>query len=173
MCCSANRCIFRINSDNGSTAGNQEKRKRFAVNPKVLTLISNLSENDWPAGQLRSAGRGRLHSFFILLRIKCFMIMIDFVVPWKLSTCKDFLKRRRSEWPGNELQDLLSSTNTFDSESLPLNVCAGLMLNTSHEQRVQRDAFQEGCVQIKGSFDTTGVLCVWFDQFTAGSVTEL
>ncbi|XP_036938880.1 uncharacterized protein LOC119010651 isoform X2 [Acanthopagrus latus] len=40
------RCIFRINSDNGSTAGNQEKRKRFAVNPKVLTLISNLSEND-------------------------------------------------------------------------------------------------------------------------------
>lgn len=43
MLCSANRCIFRINSD---TAGNQEKRKRFAVNPKVLTLISKLSEND-------------------------------------------------------------------------------------------------------------------------------
>ncbi|XP_073347902.1 uncharacterized protein [Pagrus major] len=40
------RCIFRINPDNGSRVGNQEKRKRLAVNPKVLSLISNFLEND-------------------------------------------------------------------------------------------------------------------------------
>lgn len=62
--------------------------------------------------RLRFAGRGRLHSFFILLRIQFFTIMIDLVVPWKLSICNDFLIRK-----GNELQDLFSSINTNTLES--------------------------------------------------------
>nr|XP_023686769.1 uncharacterized protein LOC111853741 [Paramormyrops kingsleyae] len=41
------RCIFKINPDNGSKVEKQEKRKRIAVNPRVLSLISKMSEYDW------------------------------------------------------------------------------------------------------------------------------
>lgn len=38
------RCVFSINPDSGSKVGKQEKRKRLAVNPKVLSLISNIAD---------------------------------------------------------------------------------------------------------------------------------
>ncbi|XP_076829787.1 uncharacterized protein LOC143475749 isoform X2 [Brachyhypopomus gauderio] len=41
------RCIFKINPDSGSKVAKQEKRKRVAVNPRVLSLISRISEYDW------------------------------------------------------------------------------------------------------------------------------
>lgn len=46
MHCPANRWIFKINPDNGSKVEKQEK-KRIAVNPRVQSLISKISEFDW------------------------------------------------------------------------------------------------------------------------------
>ncbi|KAG9272876.1 hypothetical protein AMEX_G11947 [Astyanax mexicanus] len=41
------RCIFRINPDHGTKVEKKGKRKRLAVNPRVLSLISKISEYDW------------------------------------------------------------------------------------------------------------------------------
>ncbi|XP_035528628.1 uncharacterized protein LOC118336147 [Morone saxatilis] len=43
------RCIFKINPDRGSKVERQEKKKSNAVNPKVLTLITRISEFEWSA----------------------------------------------------------------------------------------------------------------------------
>ncbi|CAM4452382.1 unnamed protein product [Leuciscus chuanchicus] len=41
------RCMFKINPDKGSKVQKQAKKKCLAVNPKVLSLISKISEHDW------------------------------------------------------------------------------------------------------------------------------
>uniref|UniRef100_G3PIN0 Uncharacterized protein n=1 Tax=Gasterosteus aculeatus aculeatus TaxID=481459 RepID=G3PIN0_GASAC len=43
------RCIFKINPDKGSKVEVQEKRRNNAVNPKVLTLITRISDFEWDA----------------------------------------------------------------------------------------------------------------------------
>ncbi|XP_051261868.1 uncharacterized protein LOC127366708 isoform X2 [Dicentrarchus labrax] len=43
------RCIFKINPDRGSKVERQEKKKSNAVNPKVLSLITRISEFEWSA----------------------------------------------------------------------------------------------------------------------------
>ncbi|KAL6109660.1 uncharacterized protein ACO6RY_12737 [Pungitius sinensis] len=43
------RCIFKINPDKGSKVEVQENRRNNAVNPKVLTLITCISDFEWNA----------------------------------------------------------------------------------------------------------------------------
>uniref|UniRef100_A0A8C3ADM1 Uncharacterized protein n=1 Tax=Cyclopterus lumpus TaxID=8103 RepID=A0A8C3ADM1_CYCLU len=43
------RCIFKINPDKGSKVERREKKKSNVVNPKVLTLITRISEFEWSA----------------------------------------------------------------------------------------------------------------------------
>ncbi|RXN21987.1 hypothetical protein ROHU_023871 [Labeo rohita] len=41
------RCIFKINPEKGSKVERLEKKRSNAVNPKVLTLITRISEFEW------------------------------------------------------------------------------------------------------------------------------
>ncbi|KAM6935749.1 uncharacterized protein PEZ65_006077 [Lycodopsis pacificus] len=43
------RCIFKINPDKGSKVEYQENKRSNAVNPKVLTLITRISDFEWSA----------------------------------------------------------------------------------------------------------------------------
>ncbi|XP_037310961.2 uncharacterized protein LOC119198156 isoform X2 [Pungitius pungitius] len=43
------RCIFKINPDKGSKVEVRENRRNNAVNPKVLTLITRISDFEWNA----------------------------------------------------------------------------------------------------------------------------
>ncbi|CAL8361427.1 unnamed protein product [Arctogadus glacialis] len=41
------RCFFSINPENGTKVEWNKKRKVFSVNPRVLTLISDLADHEW------------------------------------------------------------------------------------------------------------------------------
>ncbi|XP_075962866.1 uncharacterized protein LOC142965694 isoform X2 [Anarhichas minor] len=43
------RCIFKINPDKGSKVEHRENKRSNAVNPKVLTLITRISDFEWSA----------------------------------------------------------------------------------------------------------------------------
>lgn len=88
-------------------SGKPGEKKTFCCQPESPhTHIQAVRER---LNKLRFAGRARLHSFFICSGSNFFTIMIDLIVPWKRSICNDFLWRQ-----GDELQDLLSSINTYN-----------------------------------------------------------
>ncbi|KAM7374650.1 hypothetical protein PAMP_007296 [Pampus punctatissimus] len=41
------RCFFSINPERGTKVEHSNRRKVFAVNPRVLTLIANLADHEW------------------------------------------------------------------------------------------------------------------------------
>ncbi|KAG8009026.1 hypothetical protein GBF38_011616 [Nibea albiflora] len=41
------RCIFKINPDQGTKVKRKEKGRQYAVNPRVLSLISNIANFEW------------------------------------------------------------------------------------------------------------------------------
>lgn len=43
----SSRCFFSINPERGTKVEHSKKRKVFAVNPRVLTLIADLADHEW------------------------------------------------------------------------------------------------------------------------------
>ncbi|MED6234053.1 hypothetical protein ATANTOWER_021283, partial [Ataeniobius toweri] len=41
------RCFFSINPERGTKVEHSKRRKIFAVNPRVLTLIADLADHEW------------------------------------------------------------------------------------------------------------------------------
>ncbi|KAK3545099.1 hypothetical protein QTP86_034634 [Hemibagrus guttatus] len=41
------RCIFKINPDQGTKVSRKEKKHQYAVNPRVLSLISRIADFEW------------------------------------------------------------------------------------------------------------------------------
>ncbi|XP_054915752.1 uncharacterized protein LOC129379148 isoform X1 [Poeciliopsis prolifica] len=41
------RCLFSINPERGTKVEHSKRRKIFAVNPRVLTLIADLADHEW------------------------------------------------------------------------------------------------------------------------------
>ncbi|KTF92733.1 hypothetical protein cypCar_00014634 [Cyprinus carpio] len=41
------RCIFKINPDQGTKVTRKEKGRQYAVNPRVLSLISKTANFEW------------------------------------------------------------------------------------------------------------------------------
>ncbi|CAL8237665.1 unnamed protein product [Arctogadus glacialis] len=41
------RCLFKINPDKGSKVDRNATKKKLAVNPKVLTLITRIADYEW------------------------------------------------------------------------------------------------------------------------------
>ncbi|MCI4395544.1 hypothetical protein PGIGA_G00181820 [Pangasianodon gigas] len=41
------RCFFSINPEKGTKVENKNSKRRLNVNPRVLTLIQELSDHEW------------------------------------------------------------------------------------------------------------------------------
>ncbi|XDV33185.1 hypothetical protein PO909_003710 [Leuciscus waleckii] len=41
------RCLFRINPDRGTKVEKQQSKKQQSINPKVLSLITNIADFEW------------------------------------------------------------------------------------------------------------------------------